>query len=580
MGRRALVARRSALLAFLRNPSLLGLPAIAFVGLFAIWPILNFLAESFVDGGRGSLVHYRILASSGTFAAVMARTLATAATVTAICVVLAYPVAYALTKASGAMKTVLIGLVALPYLTSVIVRTYAWAAILSLEGPLNSTLVALGILDRPLLLGHSDFGTMIGMIHILLPIAVLTLWSTLQKIDLMQQTVAASLGATKIEAFLTVFLPQSARGLTAVASLVYILALGAYVIPATLGGTRGLLFAQMVVEQATSLLNWNLAGAMATVMLAAAVVPVVLFAAWRAASRRLFAKDSVGRLGSLVERTVLPLLNRIPDRLWTHAWRSATLTILVFLLLPQLVVVLFSFGPERQITLPPAYWTFDGYGNTLSDPSWTEPLRRSLVYAAVDAAIAALLGTLAAYGFARGRPTWGRVGTALLVAPVILPEIVFAIGYFIFANRWGLSGTAAGIILGQAAGTVGLVVVMLSGTVRQIDVSLEDAASMCGAPRWRVLGDVVVPLMAPGILVAVVYGFLHALDNLVLPLFIAGTNDTAPVRMFLSLQEELTSSPAVIASILIAALATGLAAALALSRRSSLALPVLRDEKG
>jgi putative spermidine/putrescine transport system permease protein len=564
---------RSSLAGILRNPVLLGVPAVAFVFIFAIWPIADFLRESFVSGNGISLQQYRVLANSSTFAVVMARTLVTAVSVTFACVVLAYPMAYALTKARGGTRTVLIGLVALPYLTSVIVRTYAWAAILSLNGPVNSAMVALGLFDEPILLGHSSFGTWVGMTHILLPIATLTLWSAMQKIDPMQRLVAESLGASKAEAFLTVFVPQSAPGLASVASLVYILALGAYVIPAMLGGTRGLLFAQLVVEEATSLLNWNLSGAMAMVMLLAAAVPAVMFSASRLVLQRLSTRKVVSPVQSLVSRLLCPVLNLLPDRAWTIGWRAVAAATLVFLLAPELVVIVVSFGPERQITFPPTSLTLAGYQHTLTSAAWLDPLRRSLLYASIDAVIATVLGVLAAYGFVRDGSRLARASTILLVAPVVLPEIVFAISYFIMANRWNLSGTGVGIVLGQAAGMIGLVVIMLTGIMRQVDPGLEDSAALCGASRARILVQIVLPLIAPGIVVALIYGFLHAFDNLVLPLFIAGTNTTVPVRMFLSMQDELTSSPAVIASILIAFLAIGLTIAARLERGTGIALP-------
>ncbi|MBO0904780.1 ABC transporter permease subunit [Jiella sonneratiae] len=559
----------------LASPILLGLPALIFVGVFAIWPLADFLFQGVIAKGEFSFIQFQRLLASTTFFIVLGRTLLAAVTVTAICLVLAYPMAFALTKARGGLKTVLIGLVVLPYLTSVIVRTYAWAALLAIEGPVNDALTGLGLVSEPMLLGHSDFGTYVGMTHILLPIAVLTLWSGLEKIDPLQRTVAASLGASRVEAFLTVFLPQSAAAMASAASLVYILALGAYVIPATLGGTRGLLFAQLVVEQATSLLNWNLSGAMAVVMLVAAALPALVFAALRKVGARAGRGRAVGRGQALFARTVQPALDRLPDALWTWGWRIAAALVLAFLLAPELVVFAFSFGPERQITFPPAFFTLDGYASTLSDPSWMQPLKRSVVYALLDALIATALGALAAYGFARGKAAFAAAATALLVVPVVLPEIVIAISYFIFANRIGIAGTAEAIVLGQAASCVGLVVVILSTIVRQVDVNIEHAATMCGASRARLLKEIVLPLIAPGLVVAFVYGFLHAFDNLVLPLFIAGTNVTVPVRMFLALQEELTSAPAVIASLLIAVLVLGLTAALTLSRTTSLKIPLL-----
>lgn len=573
-GARAQRAGPPFLLGLLRQPFILCLPALVFVAIFAIWPMIAFLRDSFLDGATPSLIQYERLWNSASFGDVLIRTLRTAVTVTVICMVLAYPLAYALTKAKGGAKAVLIGFVVLPYLTSVIVRTYAWAAILALEGPVNQTLVGLGLISEPILMGHSGFGTIIGMIHILLPIAVLTLWSGLEKIDPLHWTAAGTLGASRVEAFLTVYLPQSLGGLRSAASLVYILSLGAYVIPQTLGGTRGLLFAQLVVEQATSLLNWNLAAAMAAVMLLVAALPaLILFAIGRIARGRARTR-AIGWFTTTVWYNIQPVLDRLPARFWTLAWKVAAGLVLAFLLVPQFVVIAFSFGPERQITFPPAYFTLSGYASTLTDPSWMDPLRRSVVYALIDALLAALLGALAAYGFARSKPILGTVGTALLVVPVVLPEIVIAISYFIFANRLGLAGTATGIVLGQGAAAVGLVVVIMSAIVRQLDRNLEHAAEMCGASRFRVLREIVLPLIAPGLVVGFVYGFIHAFDNLVLPLFIAGTNPTMPVRMFLSLQEELTSAPAVIASILIATLVLGLTAALVLAGRSRLQFPI------
>ena len=562
--------------AALQHPFLLSLPALSFVGFFAVWPILAFLHDSFINGDSFSLLQYERLWRSASFASVLIRTLSTAIAVTALCIAFAFPLAYALTRVSGGLKTLLIGLVVLPYLTSVIVRTYAWAAILALEGPVNQAMLTLGLISEPILLGHSDFGTHIGMVHILLPVAVLTLWSGLEKIDALHWTVAANLGASRIMTFLTVYLPQSLGALRSAASLVYILSLGAYVIPQTLGSTRGLLFAQLVAEQATALLNWNLAAAMAAVMLFAAGLPIALIALVKRLTRGISRGRAISPGAALVSRYALPSLDRIPERAWTWAWRVAAGLAIIFLLLPEVVVIFISFGPERQITFPPQAYTLAGYASTLTDPSWMEPLRRSAVYAVVGAVIAALLGTLAAYGFARSRPVLGTIGTALLVTPIVLPEIVIAISYFIFANRVGLAGTAAAIVLGQAAAATGLVVVIMSAIVGQLDRNLEYAAAMCGASRTRILREIVLPLILPGLIVGLIYAFLHSFDNLVLPLFISGTNITVPVRMFLSLQEELTSAPAVIATILFVALALGLVAAMAAGRWADRRLPFMR----
>jgi len=534
---------------------LLSAPAVLFIAALGVWPLGAFLLGGFrTVSGDATLVHFRVLLSDGLFLQVAGRTALIALGVTAITLVLAYPLALTLMKAKGGAKAVLVTLVALPYLTSVLVRVYAWAALLSLEGPVNDVLVGLGVFDRPRLLGHSTAGTCIGMVHILCPIAVLTIWSQLEKIDRSGTLVAATLGASRVRAFLTVFLPQSVPGLIGAGTIVYVLALGAYVIPAALGGTRGLLFAQLVVDQATQLLDWEVSGAMGTLMLAVAAVPVLLLLAAGAVRRRFGTGAAVTPLQHLAARTVLPVLDRVSGRVAGAVPVIAASLVLLFLLLPELVVLVFSFGPQRQVVLPPPFLTLAGYRTVLTDPGWIDPAQRSLVYALTDAVIATLLGTMAAYGFARGSARWARVGSFVLLAPLVLPEILTAISFFVFATKMQLAGTDAGIILGQAVGTVGLVVVVVGAVVRGVDINLEHAAQACGASRLRTVWDVVLPLILPGMLVAFLYAFLHAFDNLVTPLFIAGTRSTITLRMFLSMQEQLTSAPAVIASLLIFAL--------------------------
>lgn len=563
------------------SPLYLAVPAVLFVGVFGVYPLVSFLLGSLVTPGGLSLAQYAQLVTGDLFLGVLVRTLSTAVTVTAACLLLAYPMAYALMKAAGVAKTVLIALVLLPYLTSVLVRVYAWSALLATNGPVNDLLQAMGIGEQRALLGHSDFGIHLGMIHILLPIAVLTIWARLEKVDPTQEVAASALGASRIRSFGTVFLPQSLPGVASAGVLVYVLSLGAYVIPAALGGVKGLLFAQVVADQATQLLNWSLAGAMGALMLVAAAVPPVIMVLVRRVAARLQRRPAaISRVQLVAARRVYPLIERIPVRVVRAAWRSAAALVLLFLVMPELVILVFSVGPRTGLTLVPAKPTLDGYASVLSDPSWLEPLGRSFEYAAIDAVLATALGALAAYGFARGGAVPARIGTAVLLVPIVLPEIVVAISYYVFANGTGLASTAQGVVLGQAMSAIGLVVVVLTAVMSEVDVNLEYAAQMAGAGRGRVLREIVAPLVLPGLLVGLVYAFLTAFDNLVLPLFITGTQPTVTVRMFLSMQEQLTSSPAVIASLLIVVLALCIATAVIIQRAGRLRVVLPVDTAG
>lgn len=561
------------------NPLYMAIPAVAFVVVFGIYPLVSFLLGSVIGpDGSYTVDQYTQLITSGYFIGTLLRTVATALMVTAICLVLAYPLAYATMKARGVRKILLIALILLPYLTSVIVRVYAWSALLSAQGPINNFLVAIGVFDEPQLLGHSDFGTGIGMVHIMLPIAALTLWSSLEKVDPSQETAAAALGASRMKTFATVFLPQSIGGAASAGVLVYVLALGAYVIPAALGGTNGLLFAQVVADQATQLLNWNLAAAMGTLMLVAAALPLLVIVGIKAIARSVKNRSAViTPVQSAAMRWFYPVLDLIPPRLLSIGWKVGATVVLIFLLLPELVIIVFSFGPQDSLTLPPASLTLNGWQDVLSDPAWMVPLGRSLVYALIVAVFATLIGAFAAYGFARGRASVARLGLMVLLLPVILPEIVLAIAFYVFANQMGISGTDQGIIIGQSLTAVGMVVVVMTAIVRQVDVNLEYAARMSGASRARAMWEVVAPLIIPGFAVGFFYGFLTAFDNLVLPLFIAGSRTTVTVQMFNSMQQELTTAPAVIASMLLFALMAAITVGIAIQRTGRLRMGLPSD---
>ncbi|MFC7497466.1 MULTISPECIES: ABC transporter permease subunit [unclassified Nocardioides] len=552
----------------LANPALLALPGIAFVLVFAAYPLLNFAWGSVRVGESFTLDQYRQILESSYFGDVLVRTVLSAAAVMALCVVLGYPLAALLHRASGRTKLVLGALVVLPYLTSVLVRVFAWSALLGLKGPVNRVFVAVGIFDEPHQLGHSLVGALIGLVHVLMPIAILTMWATMSRIPAGHEVTARSLGASRVRVFATVFLPLSMPGVATGALLVYVLALGAYVIPVALGATNGLLFAQVVADQATVSLNWPLAGAMTVTMLVVGLLPLVLLRLGRRLSG--LRRDPYPARQRVASRVLHPVLEAVPDGVWSVAARATAYLVLAFLVVPELVVIVFSFGPANRLSFPPSTLTLDGYSRFFADPLWTESMSRSLVYAGVDAAIALVLGGLAAYGLVRSGGRTLVVGLAILVFPLALPEIVPALSYYVFANRAGIAGTAHGVVIGQAVTAISLAAVIVAAVVRNIDLNLEYASRMSGASRARTLWRIVVPMALPGLVVGGLYAFLNAFDNLVLPLFVAGLNTTVPLRMFSQMQDTLSSVVAVVASLLIGLLLLAAAiAALVMSRASA-----------
>lgn len=205
------------------------------------------------------------------------RTLQLSALITALCLLLGFPVAHLLATLPMRYSNLLMILVLLPFWTSLLVRTTAWIAILQGQGVINSTLVALGIISdsQRLSLVYNQTGTIIAMTHILLPFMVLPLYSVMRTINPSYVRAARSLGASSWTAFRRIYLPQTLPGIGAGSLLVFILAVGYYITPALVGGASGQLISNLIAFHMQNSLNWSLAAALAAILLA-----VVLLLYW------------------------------------------------------------------------------------------------------------------------------------------------------------------------------------------------------------------------------------------------------------------------------------------------------------
>ena len=200
-----------------------------------------------------------------------ARTFGVGLTVTALCLLLGYPIAYLVAHASPGNARWLLALVLVPFWTSLLVRTTSWIVLLQNQGVVNDLLVTLGLVadDGRLALVHNMTGTLVAMTHILLPFMVLPLYSVMRAISSRQMAAAASLGATFVQAFRRVYWPQTVSGVGAGSLLVFILALGYYITPALVGGQSGQLISNFIAYHMQTSLNWGLAGALGGILLAA-----------------------------------------------------------------------------------------------------------------------------------------------------------------------------------------------------------------------------------------------------------------------------------------------------------------------
>jgi len=209
------------------------------------------------------------------------RTFFVAVTVTVLCLLLGYPIANAIANASPTLSKILLILVLVPFWTSLLARTSSWIVLLQGQGVINDILVAIGWVqdDQRLSLMYNMFGTLVAMTQILLPFMVLPIYSVLNSMPPSYMRAAASLGANPIQAFIRVYWPQSLPGVYAGSLLVFILALGYYITPALVGGTKGQLISNMIAYHINNN-NWGLGAAISMIVLVSVMLLYLLFDRW------------------------------------------------------------------------------------------------------------------------------------------------------------------------------------------------------------------------------------------------------------------------------------------------------------
>ncbi len=196
---------------------------------------------------------------------------------TLLCLAIGYPMAYGIARASHTWRNVLLLLVILPFWTSFLLRVYAWVGILKTNGVINNFLLGIGIIDEPLALLHNDFSVYVGIVYSYLPSMILPLYANLEKLDISLLEAAADLGCKPFKAFLTVTLPLSLPGIAAGSLLVFIPAVGEFVIPALLGGPDTLMIGRVLWDEFFSNRDWPVASAVAIALLLLLVVPIVIY---------------------------------------------------------------------------------------------------------------------------------------------------------------------------------------------------------------------------------------------------------------------------------------------------------------
>lgn len=571
-----------------RLPDLRGwallVPTALLLGGFFVYPVVKLLALSLADSaGQVSLAQYARLFASPVYASVLWTTLQIAFWTTVVSLVAGYPVAYAIARAEPRSRARLMLWVLLPFWTSFLVRTFAWIVLLGRNGVVNDVLQRLGVTGAPLDLIYNLAGVLVGMVHALMPLAILTLVPVLEKINRDLERAASTLGARGGSTFWRVYFPLSFAGVAAAGLLVFISALGFFITPALLGSPKQTMVGQLIIQQIQDMMNWGFGGAISALLIAATIV--IFFAYDRLVGMSTLAGGESARSGpgsrsTRFSKAVLSAAGRASDAAGS-ALRSAGLNrgpasigwatrvlVLAFLAGPALFLVPVSFSTGSFIEWPPALFSTKWYAAIADSPQWLGAAARSFVIAGLSAALAVVIGTPAAFAMTRFELPGKSAVLALILAPLIVPRIVTAVGLFYLFAQLGLVGTTLGLVIGHAVLSVPYVTITVMAVLKHHDWRLEQAAATLGARRAATLRRVTLPLIGNGLIAAYLFAFVTSFDELTIALFVTGgLFGTLPKQMWDDALLKVSPTLAAVSVVLLLLITAFVIAAERLSRR-------------
>ncbi|MFI2410471.1 ABC transporter permease [Streptomyces sp. NPDC018947] len=223
-----------------------------------------------------------------------------------------------------------------------------------------------------------------------------------------------------------------------------------------------------------------------------------------------------------------------------------------WLIAPTLVVIPLSFTDKASLVFPPSGWSTRWYANFFTDPRWIDALLSSLQVGALVGVLATVLGTAAALALTRSGSRWVKASYALLLAPMIVPTVVVAIGVYALFLRYNLLGTPLGFVTAHTVLALPFVIIPVTASLRGFDRRLEDAALICGSTRWGAIRQVTLPRIAPGMVSGALFAFVTSFDEVVVSLFIQSPYlQTLPVKMFASITRDTDPTIAAAATLII-----------------------------
>jgi len=557
-----------------------------------VYPVGQLLLLSIYSDGSFKWNNYSQLFSSSVYLDTMWITLKISLVTALLSIIGGYPIAYLVSSLQKDKKSRWVFWILLSFWTSFLVRAFAWIVVLGRNGLANQLLLALGLQDAPSNMLYSFGAVLVGMVHALMPLAVLTMLSVMENIDRNLPRAALTLGARPGTAFWRVYFPLSMPGVAAGAIMVFVTAVGFFIVPQLLGGRKETMITQLIIEQVMQVMNWGFAGAISVLLL---IVVLIVFAVYdkvlglstMTGAQSDKSNHSSGFMRQLSE-TVLGLLGSISDRLIalvprsrkrdlqqgdSFVLRASVVALLVFLSVPALLMIPISFADKSGLNWPPQGFTLQHYQDMLASPLWINATVRSFVVGFFAALAAMAVGTPVAFLLVRSQMRGKALLLAFVLSPLIIPRMIIAVGMFYFFSKVGLVGTSLGLVLGHTVIAIPYVVMTMMAVLRNYDTRLDMAAQSLGARPWQTLRYVTFPIIAAGLTSSFLFAFATSFDELTISLFASGgLSSTLPKQFWDEVTLQISPVIAAVSTCLFAFIGILITCADWLRRRSAASL--------
>ena len=495
----------------------------------ALLLVASFLSSS--DGAvlfQPTIANYASVFGSATVQVLALRTVLISASSALGATIVAYPLAYYISRRLSRGKTLASLLVVIPLSISLLMRIFAWRVILDEHGVLNTVLVDTGILSAPSsAFLYTRFSVILVLTSVAIPYVFVAAYAAIERVPFSLIEAAQDNGASPLRAFATIIWPLTRQGTAIGIALAFLAAMGDYVTPSMVGGMNGTTLGMVISSEFGFAGNWPLGAAMAVYILII-VIAILVLLFWLMRSKGVLSEVDV------VVPAPVAIWNELStaQRFGRVAVRARLLLPYMVMYTPLVVIMLFSFNDSSVQSLPLKGFTMRWYGAILSDSGMLEAVARSLLLASITTLIGVVAGTAFSFTFVSSKGRASTAGENLLALPLAVPGVVLGISMVMAASAVGIPPGMGRLVLGHVVFVMPVIMLIILARLRRVDPSFASASRDLGANAWTTFWKIQLPMIRGAIIGGALLGFTMSIDEVIVTLFLGGDQPTLPVYVW------------------------------------------------